>query len=75
MKSSLLLSLVAISASGVVAVPAASSRRSDDAAQLSDLIGHIKDLQLDALEAEGEALRKRGIAPKCTIDNVAIRKE
>jgi hypothetical protein len=42
---------------------------------IGELIGQIKDSQLEALEAENAALVKRGGTPSCNLSNLAIRRE
>ena len=74
MRVSILLSLLSLCATNVFAFP--EFRHSDDkAAELDNLLEHIKELQLSALEEESAKLKQRGITSTCNIGNVAIRRE
>jgi hypothetical protein len=58
----------------VIAIPTPQDS-AETVGQLSELIGQIKDSQLEALEAENAALVKRDGTPSCTLSNLAIRRE
>jgi len=47
----------------------------DDAAQLASLLGQASNDILAGLQAEEDALAKRGIAATCTVKNIAVRQE
>jgi hypothetical protein len=69
------LALFALRASAA-ALPAASPEEtSPELSELASLYSQIKNDQLEALEAENEALVKRGGQPTCHIGNLAIRRE
>jgi len=76
MKSALLCTALAAFTLNAVALKLPRSAAfNDNSAELDNLIGRIESLQLQALEAEGEKLKKRGLTPTCHIGNVAMRRE
>ena len=76
MKGAFVCTVLAAATTNIVAtVLPRSTGLSDNSTELDNLIGRTESLQLQALEAEGEKLKKRGLTPTCHIGNVAIRRE
>lgn len=74
MRRPILATLVSLLVTSIIALPEPQplEGRSTD---LENLIEHIHDIQLEALEVANTKIKQRGGTPKCHIGNVAIRKE